>query len=67
MKYNLIIKQPKQLKKKEDDPTLTCEHDYREFKETIRADNEEFSGTSYFKVKGCLKCHKKIRIDYVVL
>lgn len=43
-----------------------CEHDFETFKETIRNDTN-FSGTAYFTVKGCLKCHYKIRVNYTLI
>ena len=44
-----------------------CEHDWHTYKETINIDNDQFvSGSSYFVVKGCVKCLDKRRIDLIV-
>ena len=44
-----------------------CEHSWQLFRETVRTDNSSFKGSgAHFIVKGCTKCHKKIRANYKV-
>lgn len=41
------------------------EHSYKMFRETVRADNDDYVGEPmYFKVKACTVCKKKNYIDY---
>ena len=44
----------------------SCDHDWKKYKETVRADNPNFIGDAYFILHGCLKCHEKRRADYIV-
>lgn len=44
----------------------SCKHEWQRFKQTIRTNNDKFSGTAYFVVKACVKCHVKESIGYVV-
>lgn len=43
-----------------------CEHSWKRFRETIRADNTRFEGTAHFVVVACLKCQTKKRQALVV-
>lgn len=43
-----------------------CDHDRKEFKETVRADNPRFEGAAHFVVTACLKCRTKKRQKLVV-
>lgn len=49
-----------------EDATLACDHDRREFKETVRADNPKFEGAAHFVVVACVKCREKRRQKLVV-
>ncbi|NIL77132.1 hypothetical protein RhoFasB10_03271 [Rhodococcus sp. B10] len=49
----------------EDAPSI-CEHDWQEFKETVRADNPRFEGAAHFVVMACVKCRSKKRRKLVV-
>ena len=44
-----------------------CEHSFKRYRETVRADNAKFGGrTAHFVTLGCTKCHAKRRIDYAI-
>jgi hypothetical protein len=43
-----------------------CEHELRTYKQTVLADNDRFTGSAYFVVRGCPKCKHKIVADYVI-
>ncbi|MFI8696747.1 hypothetical protein [Dietzia maris] len=43
-----------------------CNHSWQVFRETIRSDNDNFHGTAHYRVKACLKCKSKKRLELVV-
>ena len=53
-------------KRHEDADAEPCDHDWRVFKETVRADNPKFEGASHFVVEACVKCQTKRRQKLVV-
>lgn len=53
-------------KQQTDIDMLNCAHDWQAFRQTIRADNDNFTGTAFFIVKACIKCKTKKPQGYVV-
>lgn len=43
-----------------------CDHTWQMFRETVRADNSRFQGAAYYRVKACMKCKEKKRLELVV-
>lgn len=44
----------------------TCAHAWQTFKQTVTVENDRFTGSAYFVVHGCTRCHAKDLLDYVV-